>query len=69
MKKQNWTELVNELKVIIDKRGITQKELAGMTGLKQQNISLMLNLKRPPTIKTFLKIVNAVEAILILKRK
>ena len=56
---QQWKLLVLILKQTAEKKGITQNQIAGSTGMQQSAISRFFLLKYKPTLETFLKIANA----------
>ena len=47
---------MNKLKYLMDKRGLTQKEVAEATGVTESNMSLYINAKRMPNAVTAYKI-------------
>jgi len=63
MKKINensWKVLVLMLKNIAEDKGITQEQIAEITGLQQSNISRVFSLRYCPTLQTFLTIATAI---------
>lgn len=60
-KNEQWELLVLLLKEIAEDKGISQREIAEITGFKQSAISRFFSLKFKPTLDTFLKIAKAVK--------
>ena len=58
---QHWKLLVLLLQEISSQRGLTQADLAQLTGLKQSNISRLFSLKFSPNLKTYMVLVKALE--------
>lgn len=63
---QTWESLVKDLKEIASKKGITQQEIANLTGIKQGNVSRFFSLKNTPTLKTFIIISNSLNSDIII---
>lgn len=61
--------LVEHLKQYFEFTGITQQELAELTGLHQSNISRVLSGKYSPELDTFLKIASALNLRIEIKVK
>lgn len=57
----HWRVLVLLLKEIAEQRGLTQGELAEMTGFKQSHISRLFSLKYAPSLRTFMTVVHALQ--------
>lgn len=53
--------LIEFVKQSAIERGITQAEIAALTGLKQSNIARVLSSRYSPTLDTFLKIAGALD--------
>ena len=53
--------LVLLLKEICEQRGISQQELADMTGFKQSHVSRLFGLKYAPSMRTFMTVVHALQ--------
>ena len=62
-------QLANLLKLTRQKHGFTQTELAARIGIKQATISNFENNPDKTTIKTFFKIIQALEMSLVLHEK
>lgn len=58
---QHWMLLVLFLKEICDQRGISQADLAEMTGMKQPSISRLFSLQYCPNMRTFMAVVHALQ--------
>lgn len=58
--KNNWKQIISDLKSIAAEKGITQEEIAEKTGLIQSNISRLFSLKYCPTLNTLALICDAV---------
>ena len=64
--KKNWDEsreeyrLIGEMISLRKSERITQKELASLTGNKQQMISRIENRENMPTLRTFCNLLNAI---------
>lgn len=52
-------EIINEIIKIRKKRGITQKQLANLSGIKQSNISRLENGKVTPSLELIQKIMHS----------
>jgi len=50
---------VNRIREIMKKRGITQEELSGMTGIAQSTLSRIINEEKEITLTTARKIAEA----------
>lgn len=50
----------DELKKVLQKKGMTQKELSVASGIIESSISLYINNARTPGLESYKKIVNAV---------
>jgi Predicted transcriptional regulator with C-terminal CBS domains len=61
--------LVEFVKQSATERGITQAEIATLTGLKQSNIARVLSGKYSPTLDTFLKIAGALDMHIDISRR
>ncbi|MXE86565.1 type II toxin-antitoxin system antitoxin HipB [Escherichia coli] len=59
-------QLANHLKLIRQKHALTQSELAAKVGIKQATISNFENNPDKSTLKTFFKLVQALELSLVL---
>lgn len=59
MQQLTHTQLLKALQLIIEEKGITQTELATLTGYTQGNISRMLKAKFAPQLDHFINLVNA----------
>jgi len=57
----SWKVLVLMLKNIAEEKGITQEQIALITGFTQSNISRIFSLKYTPTLQTYLAIASAVK--------
>ncbi len=55
----NEEKLIDEIVNIRVQQNISQKELAGKVGLKQQNISRLEKKEHSPSLKLFYSVVNA----------
>ena len=73
---KNWGNLYEIEKAIIEfltqtriKKGLTQKDLAKITGLKQSAIARIENNVNSPQLDTFIKLVDALELNIIIKDK
>ncbi|EKS6735875.1 type II toxin-antitoxin system antitoxin HipB [Enterobacter ludwigii] len=62
-------QLANHLKLTRQKHGLTQTELAARIGIKQATISNFENNPDKTTIKTFFKLIQALEMSLVLYEK
>ncbi len=51
----------NNMKLIMKKRKMTQKELSEMTGIDKSNLSIYMNNKSQPSIEFFLRIWHALD--------
>lgn len=51
--------ILNQLRVLAAARGISQAQIAAMTGLSQSNVNRVLSGRYPPTLDTLLKITGA----------
>nr|WP_285890923.1 helix-turn-helix transcriptional regulator [Mesobacillus maritimus] len=51
----------NNIKKLMKKRKMTQKELSEMTGIDKSNLSIYMNNKSQPSIEFFLRIWHALE--------
>lgn len=58
---EHWMLLVLLLKEVCDQRGITQGQLAEITGFKQSHISRLFSLKYAPSMKTFMTVAHALK--------
>lgn len=56
----HWKVLVTFLEQIAKQKGITQAQIAEVTGMKQQSIARVFSLKFVPKLHTFLSIAQAV---------
>ena len=61
--------LVNMLKLIARKKGITQEMIAEKTGMQQSNIARIFSLKYSPTLQNFIAIAKAVEVNIFIEDK
>ncbi|HAV1788657.1 TPA: type II toxin-antitoxin system antitoxin HipB [Enterobacter hormaechei subsp. xiangfangensis] len=62
-------QLANHLKLTRQKHGYTQAELAARIGIKQGTISNFENNPDKTTVKTFFKLIQALEMSLVLYEK
>lgn len=58
--KNQWQILVQLLKEIADEKGITQREIAEVTGYQESNVSRIFSLRYTPRLDVFLNIAKAV---------
>ncbi len=58
---EHWKVLVLLLAEITKEKGISQNDIAELTGLKQSNISRMFNLQYCPTLRNFISIANSIK--------
>ena len=56
----HWKVLVTFLEQIARQKGITQDQIAAITGMKQSSISRLFSLNYVPKLHTFLSIAQAV---------
>lgn len=63
------TQLANHLRLIRQKQGLTQTELAAKMSIKQATISNFENNPDKTTLRTFFKLVQALEMSLVLYEK
>ena len=54
--------LCQHLRELAKEKNISQEEIAGKTGFKQQNVSRVLSGKYAPTLDVFIKIAESVDA-------
>ncbi len=57
---QRWMLLVQILRKIAEKKGISQQEIANRTGLKRSNVSRTFALRFCPSLKNFIAIARAI---------
>ena len=57
---KNWMLLVLMLRKIAESKGISQQQIAELTGLKKSNVSRVFSLDYCPTMRTFLLIATAI---------
>lgn len=73
--KQKWDEsreeyrLIGEMISLRKKQSISQKELANLTGTKQQTISRIEKKENSPSLKFFCKLLNALGYELSIQKK
>lgn len=53
--------VIKKIQETIRKKGITQRELSKRSGISEENISRIINGKNDPTLKTILKLADALE--------
>ncbi|MCJ0941389.1 helix-turn-helix domain-containing protein [Mammaliicoccus sciuri] len=58
--------LVNELILLREKKGITQKDLSNKAGLTQGQLSRIENYECSPSLETYEKLANALEKEVVL---
>ena len=61
-------KLINELVKIRKSKGLTQKEVASVSGLSQQMVSRIENMDNSPTLSIFFKYIKAVGVDLVIYR-
>ncbi|NJN27144.1 MAG: helix-turn-helix transcriptional regulator [Cyclobacteriaceae bacterium] len=66
---QSWKLFVLLLRKIAESKGISQGQLADLTGLKQSNISRMFNLQYCPNMRTFTNVSKAIGVNLFIEDK
>jgi DNA-binding phage protein len=66
---EQWMSLVLALNKIRLQKRIATKKIAEIAGMKPEHLSRFINCKSPPTLRTFLKIGNAVGVNFFLKDK
>lgn len=53
--------LIEYLRQYAEHRGLSQTEIAKVSGIKQSNISRLFAGKYPPTLRTFLRVAGALD--------
>lgn len=60
---EEWKELILKIKKTADEKGLTSDDIAQKAGFHDSHIRRFFGLKYCPTIKTFLRVSNAVNAL------
>lgn len=61
--------MIDEIRAIMEERGVTQKQLAKMTGITQPDLSRMLTSQVAPNMKRLMKVCKALGLVLTVTAK